>query len=101
MPSNLRRLCEDVLGRPRVAAQRLAEACAPRRKDYYDILKVPKGAADSVIKRSYRKLALQYHPVRSPPGIPRARRRAADGAPLAGALRAGRRQKPSLARRTR
>lgn len=33
------------------------------RKDYYDILKVPKGAADSVIKRSYRKLALQYHPV--------------------------------------
>jgi len=98
MPSNLRRLCEDVLGRPRVAAQRPAEACAPRRKDYYDILKVPKGAADSVIKRSYRKLALQYHPVRSPPGIPRARRRAA---PLAGALRAGRRQKPSLARRTR
>ena len=25
---------------------------------------MPKGAADSVIKRSYRKLALQYHPVR-------------------------------------
>ena len=39
---------------------------APRRRDYYDILKVPKGAADSVIKRSYRKLALQYHPVRPP-----------------------------------
>ena len=34
------------------------------RKDFYDILQVPKGASDSLIKRSYRKLALQYHPVR-------------------------------------
>ncbi|KAK9918595.1 hypothetical protein WJX75_005221 [Coccomyxa subellipsoidea] len=31
-------------------------------KDFYDILQVPKGASDSLIKRSYRKLALQYHP---------------------------------------
>jgi DnaJ family protein B protein 11 len=31
-------------------------------RDYYDILSVPKGASDSQIKRSYRKLALQYHP---------------------------------------
>ena len=35
------------------------------RKDYYDVLQVPKGAPDSLIKRSYRKLALQYHPVRT------------------------------------
>ncbi len=33
------------------------------RKDYYDVLQLPKGASESQIKRSYRKLALQYHPV--------------------------------------
>ena len=33
------------------------------RKDFYDILQLPKGASESQIKRSYRKLALQYHPV--------------------------------------
>ncbi len=32
-------------------------------KDYYEVLQVPRGASDSQIKRSYRKLALQYHPV--------------------------------------
>lgn len=32
------------------------------RKSYYDILQVPKGASDEQIKRSYRKLALKYHP---------------------------------------
>ena len=37
---------------------------ALRRKDYYDVLQLPKGASDSQLKRSYRKLALQYHPVR-------------------------------------
>lgn len=31
-------------------------------KSYYDILQVPKGAADEQIKRAYRKLALKYHP---------------------------------------
>ncbi|KAJ0921902.1 putative DnaJ domain, Chaperone J-domain superfamily [Helianthus annuus] len=31
-------------------------------KSYYDILQVPKGALDDQIKRSYRKLALKYHP---------------------------------------
>ncbi len=33
------------------------------RKDYYDVLKVSKGASDAQLKRAYRKLALQYHPV--------------------------------------
>ncbi len=41
----------------------LSPATATCRKDYYDVLQVPKGAPDSLIKRSYRKLALQYHPV--------------------------------------
>jgi len=43
----------------------LAASCnllAVLAKDYYELLHVPKGASDSQIKRSYRKLALQYHP---------------------------------------
>ncbi|XP_071689843.1 dnaJ protein ERDJ3B-like isoform X2 [Rutidosis leptorrhynchoides] len=35
---------------------------ASAAKSYYDILQVPKGASDDQIKRSYRKLALKYHP---------------------------------------
>lgn len=38
------------------------------RKSYYDILNVPRGADEAQIKRAYRKLAVQYHPVSlSPP----------------------------------
>jgi molecular chaperone DnaJ len=32
------------------------------QRDYYDILGVPRGAADEEIKRSFRKLAQQWHP---------------------------------------
>ena len=36
------------------------------KRDYYEILGVAKDADENTIKRSYRKLAMQYHPDRNP-----------------------------------
>lgn len=37
-----------------------------KKKDYYSILQVDKNASEDDIKKSYRKLALQYHPDKNP-----------------------------------
>ncbi len=36
------------------------------KRDYYEILEVPKDADETAIKKSYRKIAMQFHPDRNP-----------------------------------
>lgn len=36
------------------------------KRDYYEVLEVPRDASEEQIKKSYRQLALKYHPDRNP-----------------------------------
>ena len=39
------------------------------KRDYYDVLGVPKGSDEAALKGAYRKLAMQFHPDRNPGNV--------------------------------
>ena len=60
--SRLKQVAPQTPGlREKIRAAEL-EVKKSKRKDYYKILNVDKGAGESQIKKAYRKAAVQWHP---------------------------------------
>lgn len=36
------------------------------KRDYYEVLGVPKSADETIVKKAYRKIAMKFHPDRNP-----------------------------------
>jgi molecular chaperone DnaJ len=36
------------------------------KRDYYEVLGVPKNSDETTIKKAYRKVAMQFHPIKIP-----------------------------------
>src|SRR5256886_14172039 len=39
---------------------------AAKKRDYYEVLGLGRGASEEEVKRAYRKLAVQFHPDKNP-----------------------------------